>query len=90
MSEEKKLIAYKGFDKDLKCNGFQYKVGEEYEHNGPVKACNAGFHACEMPLGVFAYYPPANSRYCTVEQSGEISRDGSDSKAASSKLSSLF
>lgn len=23
-----KLIAYKGFDKDLKCIGFQYGVGE--------------------------------------------------------------
>ena len=86
MSEEKKLIAYKGFDKDLKCKGFQYKVGEVYEHDGPVKACNSGFHACERPLDVLTYYPPARSRFCVVEQFGTVSRDGSDSKAASSKI----
>ena len=86
MSEETKVIAYKGFDKDMKCRGFQYEVGKEYECGGEIRACGNGFHACENPLDVFGYYPPANSRYCEVEQSGNTDRDSSDSKIASGKI----
>ena len=79
------MIAYKGFDKDLKCRGYQYEIGKEYEGPKP-KACNVGFHACEMPLDVLCYYPPATSRYCVVDQSGDIDRDDEDSKVASEKI----
>lgn len=40
---------YKGMDKDMKCRGFQYEVGGEYETD-EAKACECGFHACEYPL----------------------------------------
>lgn len=63
------IKAYKGFDKNLQCRGFQYEIGKEYEEKD-AKACNCGFHACEYPLDVFGYYPPTNSRFCEVEQSG--------------------
>ena len=58
---------YKGFDKDLKCRGFQYEVGQEYrEENADL--CHSGFHACENPLDIFKYYEPnKGSRYCEVE-----------------------
>ena len=82
--EEKKIIAYKGFDKNLKCRGFQYEVGKEYEMDGDIECCKRGFHACEYPLSVFGYYKPSDSRFCQVEQSGGI-KTNSD-KTASSKI----
>ena len=47
------LKTFKGFDKDLKCLGFQYEVGKEFEIDGDIKCCNRGFHSCENPLEVF-------------------------------------
>ena len=79
------MKTYKGFDSNLQCRGFQYEIGKEYEEE-KAEACKCGFHACEMPLDVFNHYPPAGSRFCEVEQSGEMSRCGSDSKVASTKI----
>ena len=87
MDNENIIYAYKGFDKDLKCRGFQYEVGKDYEQEGEIKCCNNGFHACEFPLDVFSYYAPGgNNRYCTVTQSGVTDKEEGDSKVASSKI----
>ena len=40
MDNENIIYAYKGFDKDLKCRGFQYEVGKDYEQEGEIKCCN--------------------------------------------------
>ena len=87
MEKENKVIkGYKGFDKDLKCRGFQYEIGKEYEQEGEIKCCNKGFHFCENPFNVFGYYSPNNSRYCEVEGSGKYDKGNSDSKVSVSKL----
>lgn len=82
---EQKIKAYKAFDKDLSCRGLKYEVGKEYEETGDIKACKKGFHACPYPLDVFGYYAPARSRFCEVEQSGQIDDSESD-KVCSSKI----
>ena len=84
--EEKKIIAYKGFDKNLKCRGFQYEVGKEYEMDGGIKCCGRGFHACESPLEVFDHYDMFTSRFAKVEQSGEIDKEENSTKVCSSKI----
>ena len=83
---EKKIKGYKGFGKDLKCRGYQYEVGKNYEHNREVSCCKSGFHFCENPMDVLNYYNPADSRYCEVEGSGTIDKDTDDTKVAVSKL----
>ena len=87
MDNKNIIHSYKGFDKDLKCRGFAYEIGKDYEQDGKIKCCNNGFHACEFPLDVFNYYSPGrNSRYCTVTQSGVTDKEECDSKVASSKI----
>ena len=84
--ENKEIIAYKGFDKNLKCRDYQYEIGKTFEHDGAVKACESEFHACEYPLDVFSYYPPSSSRFAIVKMHGETSKDSDDTKIASAKI----
>ena len=84
MSKEK-ITAYKGFEKDMKCRGFQYEVGKEYEQDD-ASVCNYGFHACENPLDVLDYYSDIDGKYCIVESSGKIDKDEDGKKFASSRI----
>ncbi len=86
MSEQKTVVTYKGFDKNMRCRGYQYELGKTYEAEGKILACGNGFHACEHPLNVFSYYTPADSRFAVVEQEGDLSRDGTDTKLASRRI----
>ena len=84
------IKAYKGFNKNLQCQPdddkppFQYEVGKAYEEID-AKLCSCGFHACEFPLDVFGYYPPADSRYCEVELDAIEEKEG-DSKRTGKKI----
>ena len=78
-------VFYKAFDKDLKCRGFQYEVGKEYEENRRIEICERGFHAVENPLEVFDYYP-MDSRFAEVEQGGDTQHESGNTKCCSSKI----
>ena len=79
------LKAFKGFDKRLRCSGFQYEVGKEYQEP-EASLCRNGFHACENPLDTFRYYPPTDSRYCEVEIDDNGQRNSEDSKVCGEKI----
>jgi hypothetical protein len=76
---------FKAFNKDFTCNNFQYKVGEEYKHEGEVKACSSGFHSCENPFDVWNYYN-IDSKYAVVTIGGKTDIPGGDSKICSAKI----
>ncbi len=60
------IPAYKGFNRDLTCRGFEYAEGETYQTDR-AELCVTGFHACPMPLDTLRYYPPETSVYHAVE-----------------------
>jgi hypothetical protein len=82
------MIGYKGFDKNMKCQGFQYEVGKTYETNKAI-LCNTGFHFCEHPLDCWEYYNILNeSLYAEIKAEGEITdkQEKGDSKRACTKI----
>jgi hypothetical protein len=75
----KKLKAYKVFDENWQCKGFQYKVGESYEIKEEPVLCKRGFHACKKVSDCFTYqsFDPKN-KVALVELSGIILGEDGD------------
>ena len=79
------MKAYKGFDKDLKCRGYQYEIGGEYTEDS-AELCKRGFHACELPHDIFNYYAPAESRFCEVDLDATDEQNSEDSKRVGTRI----
>ena len=79
------MKCFKGFDKNLKCRGFQYEEGKEF-HVAKADCCNEGFHACEYPLDCFGYYNPAESVFHEVELSGEMDKSEGYTKVCATDI----
>lgn len=78
------IIAYKGFDKDMKCRGFQYEEGKTYHMPGAV-LCKEGAHACTMPLDVLGYYPPGDGSIYRMVELEEVCDEKSDDSEVCAK-----
>ena len=79
------MKAYKGFNKDFTCRGFQFEVGKEYEEKEAV-LCNKGFHACTNPLDVLNYYNDVEGKYCEVELEDIAEGKEIDSKVCGKRI----
>ena len=80
------MKAYKGFNKDMTCRGFQYEEGKGYTTDN-AELCKSGFHACENPLDCFRYYPPTTSEYHEVEiEDVTDERDSEGTKICGKKI----
>lgn len=65
------MYAFKGFESDLKCRGFQYEPGKLITMDSEPILCHKGFHACVLPIHVLRFYPPINgTRYRFVKLDG--------------------
>ena len=82
-SRDDMIPAYKGFNSDLTCRGFQYAEGETYQTDR-AELCVTGFHACPMPLDTLRYYPLGTSVYHAVEVDADA-HQGED-KVASRRI----
>ncbi len=79
--------AYKGFDSNLSCRGYQYEVGKTFRHNGIVAQCISGFHVCQNPLDILEFYPLIGdngtlNRFGRVTVGGKIDRSSAKKWAA--------
>ena len=84
------IKAYKGFKKNpdgtLECRGFKFEEGKTYTHDGEVKLCNSGFHACEAPVDCLGYYAPATSEFHEVELIDATEEKSDDTKRVSKTI----
>jgi len=52
--DDKVIVAYKAFDKDLTYRGYRYEVGETYRNDGKGITVGSGFCSFYNPLGVLS------------------------------------
>ena len=79
------MKGYKVFNSDWTCRGFQYKVGETYEHKGDISICEKGFHFCREIAKCFNYYDfDPNNKVAEIEALGNVESD--DDKSVTDKI----
>ena len=84
------VIGYKAFTKALQCRGYQFEIGKEYHHKGPIQLCAKGFHFCSSVDKVFDFAPyglnPQATRVCSVLGWGNVQEDTRSGKYVASNI----
>jgi len=82
------MKAYKAFNKDMTCRGYQYAEGGDYElpEGQEAKLCERGFHACERAVDVLQHYSAGSSVVHEVEVDGVDPKRDVDSKVCGRKI----
>jgi len=80
-----RVKAYKAFNQDMTCRGFQYEVGKTYKHEGDASLCNTGFHAYLHPLDVLNCHP-VTSRFAVVELDGVSPETDEDTEVCGAEI----
>lgn len=79
------MKGYKVFNPDWTCRGFQYEVGQTYEHKGNIELCGSGFHFCRKANDCFKYYNfDSNNKVAEVEALGLVESD--ETKSVTNKI----
>lgn len=88
------VIGYKAFTKDLQCRGYQFAIGKEYHHKGPIQLCTRGFHFCSSVAKVFDFAPyelnSQTTRVCSVLAWGNVQEDTRSGKCVASNIRILI
>lgn len=85
-------IAFKGFDKDLKCRGEQFSIGSVFSKPitagcKPTLCTDQGYHYCDNLKDVFSYYPDKDgNRFCEIEVLGPETSDAYKSISTTIKI----
>ena len=77
-------LYYKATDKDMKCRGYQFELGKWSDPvEGDLVLCKNGYHFCEQPSGVWAYYDEEGTRVfkCEVRDAVMSDEPGADVKS---------
>ena len=80
------ITGYKATDKDMKCRGFQFELGQWYEHDGEISLCESGFHFCKYPSGPWCYYPEGRLFQCEAEEVLISTGPGADIKHVARRI----
>lgn len=85
------MFAFKGFEQDLTCRGFQYEPGRTFKLGAgkEPELCKRGFHACILPIQVLHYYNDSQNvfYFVNVDKLAKIDKDsGIDSKICGGEI----